>query len=140
MKKRKSHTIPLSPQASAILERMQPISGHREHIFPGDRNPRTHTNSQTANMALKRMGYAGELVAHGLRALASTVLNEQAFDPDLIEVALAHTDRNEVRASYNRAQYLERRLTMMCWWSTYLEAMQSHGKQMPSYKHLSVVA
>lgn len=73
-------------------------------------------------MALKRMGYSGILVAHGLRALASTILNEQGFDPDIIESALAHTDKNDVRSAYNRAEYLERRKTMMYWWSEHIEA------------------
>jgi len=121
MKRKRSHTVPLTPQALALLDVMKAISVHREFIFPADRNPRTHCNSQTANMALKRMGFAGKLVSHGLRALASTTLNEQGFDPDVIEAALAHTDSNEVRAAYNRADYLERRKVMMCWWSDRIE-------------------
>ena len=71
-------------------------------------------------MALKRMGFAGKLVSHGLRALASTTLNEQGFDPDVIESALAHIDKNEVRRAYNRAEYLERRRKLMCWWSEHI--------------------
>jgi len=66
-------------------------------------------------MALKRMGFKGRLVAYGLRALASTtVYNEQGFDPDVIEAALAHIDKNSIRAAYNRADYLERRKILMC--------------------------
>jgi integrase len=57
MKKRRPHTIPLSDQAVALLESLKTHSGHREYVFPSDRNPRTHANSQTANMALKRMGF-----------------------------------------------------------------------------------
>jgi integrase len=72
-------------------------------------------------MALKRMGFAGELVSHGLRAFARTTLNEQGFDPDVIESALAHIDKNEVRRAYNRAEYLERRRVLMCWWSSHIE-------------------
>lgn len=139
MKKRKPHVIPLSPQALAILERMQPISGHREFVFPGDRNPRTHLNSQTANMAIKRMGYKQLLVAHGLRSVASTILNEQGFDPDLIEVALAHVDRNEVRATYNRADYLKSREAMMCWWSDHIDDARAGRVSAPSHKHLRVM-
>lgn len=120
MKKKKPHTVPLSPQAISLLEVMQPISQNREHVFPADRNPRQHTNEQTANMALKRMGFGGLLVAHGMRALASTTLNEQGFDSDVIEAALAHTDKNEVRGAYNRAEYLERRKIMMSWWSSHI--------------------
>jgi integrase len=74
MKKRRAHPIPLSDQALALLETLKPYSGHREHVFPADRNPRTHANSQTANMALKRMGFQDRLVSHGLRSMASTIL------------------------------------------------------------------
>jgi integrase len=117
MKKSRAHTVPLSPHALGILEVLKPISGHREFVFPADRNPRNPANSQTANMALKRMGFGGRLVSHGLRALASTTLNEQGFDADVIEAALAHVDQNAIRAAYNRAEYLERRRIMMQWWS-----------------------
>lgn len=71
MKKRHAHPIPLSDQALALLETLKPYSGHREYVFPADRNPRTHANSQTANMALKRMGFQDRLVSHGLRSMAS---------------------------------------------------------------------
>ena len=121
MKKKREHTIPLTKQVIEILERLRPISGHREYLFPADRDPRKHTNEQTANAALKRMGFHKKLVAHGMRALASTTLNEQGFDPDVIEAALAHIDKNEVRRAYNRAEYLERRRVMMAWWSEYIE-------------------
>ncbi len=67
------------------------------------------------------MGVNGQLVSHGLRALASTTLNEQRFGPDVIESALVHVDKNEVRRTYNRAEYLERRRVLMCWWSRHIE-------------------
>jgi integrase len=121
MKKKKGHSVPLSDQALALLKKMKPISGHREHVFPSDRSPMNHANSQTTNMALKRMGYGGVLVAHGLRSLASTTLNEEAFKPDVIEMALAHVDNNAVRAAYNRAEYLEQRRVMMQWWSDFID-------------------
>jgi integrase len=125
MKKKRDHKIPLSKQAIELLEFMRPISGHRKHVFPADRNPKTHINSQSGNVALSRMGYGGRLVSHGLRALASTTLNEHGFDFDLIEKALAHVDGNEVRAAYNRAEYLERRREMMNWWSERIEQSAS---------------
>lgn len=121
MKKRRAHPIPLSDQMLALLETLKPYSGHREHVFPADRNPRKHANSQTANMALKRMGFQDRLVSHGLRSMASTILNEHGWDPELIEVALAHVDKDEVRSAYNRADYIERRRPMMTWWSEYIQ-------------------
>ena len=121
MKKRRPHTIPLTEQALALLETLKPHSGHREYVFPADRNPRTHANSQTANMALKRMGFQDRLVSHGMRSMASTILNEHGWDPELIEVALAHVDKDEVRSAYNRADYIERRRPMMAWWSEHIQ-------------------
>ena len=121
MKKRRIHIIPLTEQALAILEVMKPYSGYREYVFPADRDPRTHCNSQTANMALKRMGFEGRLVSHGMRSMASTILNEHGWDPELIEVALAHVDKDEVRSAYNRAEYIDRRRPMMAWWSNHIQ-------------------
>ena len=121
MKKRRAHVIPLTEHALALLETIKPYSGHRELVFPADRDPRTHCNSQTANMALKRMGFEGRLVSHGMRSMASTILNEQGWDPELIEVALAHVDKDEVRSAYNRAHYIERRRPMMIWWSEHIQ-------------------
>jgi len=115
------HLVPLTEQTLALLEFIKPISGHRDYIFPADRDPKTHTNTQTTNMALKRMGYDKRLVAHGLRSLASTTLNEQGFDADVIEKALAHIDKNEVRRAYNRADYLEPRRVLLQWWSNHIE-------------------
>ena len=121
MKKKKAHTVPLSAQVLRLLERMHPISGHTAYVFVGDRNNNSSANSQTTNMALKRMGFKNMLVSHGMRALASTILNEQGFDADVIESALAHVDKNQVRRSYNRAEYLTRRRSMMDWWSAHIE-------------------
>lgn len=121
MKMGKAHHIPLTKQSLTILSLMKPLSGHRQHIFPSYKNPRTSANKETANMALKRMGFQGRLVAHGLRALASTTLNEQGFDKDVIEAALAHSDKDQIRGAYNRTTYLERRRVMMDWWSQHIE-------------------
>ena len=121
MKMKRGHKIPLTPSTLRLLELLKPVSGHRQYIFPADRNPRTHMNTQSANTAIKRMGFKGQLVAHGLRALASTTLNESMkFDSDLIEACLAHNETNEVRAAYNRAEYIEHRREVMSWWSDFI--------------------
>lgn len=108
MKAKREHIVPLSPQALEILEVMKPISAHREHVFPSRNDPKQPMNSQTANAALKRIGYGGKLVAHGLRAIASTAMNEAGLNSDVIEAALAHIEKNEVRRAYNRSTYLEK--------------------------------
>lgn len=139
MKKRREHRIPLTEQMLALLEVMKPISGHRDFIFPSDRDPKKPCNSQTANMALKRMGFAGRLVSHGLRSLASTTLNEQGFDRDLIEASLAHVDDNQVRSAYNRTDYLERRRPMMSWWSEHIEEAARGSLSVTGTKQLKVI-
>lgn len=121
MKMDRPHRVPLSPQALALLDRMKPISGHRPFVFPGYRNPLGHINNQSANAALRRLGYGGRLVAHGLRSLGSTTLNEQGFNPDAIEAALSHSDENEIRRAYNRSDYFEQRVIMMNWWSNHID-------------------
>jgi len=116
MKAKREHIVPLSIQALDILEVMKPISAHREHVFPSRNDPKKPMNSQTANVALKRIGYGGKLVAHGLRSIASTAMNEEGFQADVIEAALAHVDKNEIRRAYNRSTYIKQREKLMQWW------------------------
>ncbi len=117
MKAKREHVVPLSEQALELLEIMRPISGNRQYVFPSRNDPRKPMNSQTANAALKRIGYGGKLVAHGLRSIASTAMNEHGFNADVIEAALSHYDKNEVRRAYNRSTYLNQRRELMDWWS-----------------------
>ncbi|KKO48144.1 integrase [Arsukibacterium sp. MJ3] len=122
MKKRRNHQVPLSRQAITLLELMRPISGDQLYVFASARHKNSHIHKETANMALKRMGFANRLVAHGMRSLASTILNEEGFYGDLVESALAHEDKNQVRRAYNKAGYLKGRRDMMQWWSDHIEA------------------
>jgi hypothetical protein len=140
MKMRLEHKIPLTPQTIEILTRLKPLSGDRKYLFPSYIDHNKHCNIESANKALCRMGYKNKLVAYGLRALASTTLNEQGHDPDVIEAALSHVDKNEVRRAYNRAEYLERRRVLMCWWSQHINTA-TYGKVSveENIKHLEVV-
>jgi len=138
MKKSKPHTIPLSDYALSIMEKIKPLSHHKAYIFPSHVNSKDHISKEAVNNALKRMGYKDKLVAHGFRTIASSTLNEQGFDPDVIEAALSHVDKNNVRRTYNRTDYLERRRVMMAWWSEYIEQARI-GKINKSNKGLQAV-
>lgn len=127
MKAKREHAVPLSSQALKILEVMKPISAHREHVFPSRNDPKQAMNSQTANAALKRIGYGGKLVAHGLRSIASTAMNEAGFNADVIEAALAHSDKNEVRRAYNRSTYFLKRKELMEWWGSNVSVNNNGG-------------
>ena len=121
MKKKKVHRVPLSAAVLKLLTYIKMFSHSSPYLFPAARDDNKPRCSQTANKALERMGYKGQQTAHGLRSLASTTLNEQGFDPDVVEAALAHVDKNSVRVAYNRAEYIERRRDMMAWWSHHIE-------------------
>jgi len=139
MKMRLEHKVPLTEQAMEILERLKPITGHRKHLFPSHIDHKKHCNVETANKALIRMGYKNRLVAHGLRALASTTLNEEGLNPDVIEAALSHVDKNEVRRAYNRAEYLDSRRELMCWWSEHIAQAASGKLPASTLKELKII-
>jgi len=140
MKMNRDHTVPLSDEAIAVLEMMKPLSGNREFIFPSRLKPTQSMNSQAVNASLKRAGFGGILVSHGLCSIASTALNEQGFPPDVIEAALAHVGKNEVRRAYNRSDYLEQRRPMMQWWANFVTAADRGGSIEGGYKGIKLIA
>ncbi|ENK0809917.1 tyrosine-type recombinase/integrase, partial [Vibrio fluvialis] len=129
MKRRREHRVPLTKQAINILEKIKAQSGGKEFVFPSGRNPDSHVSVYTANAALKRsLGFKGELVAHGLRAIASTALHEQGFDTLHIEACLSHMDKNVTRASYNRSDFFEQRKEIMRWWSEFITSSHNFAQ------------
>lgn len=125
MKMKKPHKVPLSKGALRVLDSMKAISGHREWVFPSIKAPLNHMHEQTANAAIIRMGFGGELVAHGMRSIARTATEESGkFRTDVLEAALAHSKKDEIIAAYNRAEYLVERVVLMQWWSDFVEAQR----------------
>lgn len=130
MKMKTEHVVPLARQALAILGELKEISGGSRFVFPG-RNRDKPISNNTMLFALYRMGYKGKMTGHGFRAVASTILNETGFKPDVIERQLAHCERNEVRGAYNRAEYLPERKKMMQHWADYLDGLAKGAKVVP---------
>jgi len=125
MKMRTPHIVPLAKQAVEILRKIQPLTGAGRYVFPSRLSGQRPMPANTINRALRWLGYArDEMTAHGFRAMASTSLNELGWNPDLIELQLAHCDRNKVRAAYNRASRLAERRTMMQAWADYLDLLR----------------
>jgi integrase len=124
MKMRTPHIVPLSQQAVEVLNMLKGITGDFEFLFPGDRKLDKPMSNNTILQALKRMGYQGRMTGHGFRGLASTILHEQGFNHEHIELQLAHAPRNAVSAAYNHALYLEPRAKMMQAWADHLEQAQ----------------
>jgi len=130
MKMKAEHVVPLAKQALAILEQLREIGSGSRFVFPG-RNRDKPISNNTMLFALYRLGYKGKMTGHGFRAVASTSLNELGFRPDVIERQLAHSERDEVRGAYNRAEYLSERTTMMQKWSDYLDALRKGANVLP---------
>ena len=121
MKMGAEHRVPLSRQALAVLQAQQPLSGHRDLVFPSPHYPGKAISENTFNSALARMGYKGMATAHGFRAVFSTIANEAGWNGDVIERQLAHIERNKVRAAYHRSTYTKERTRLAQWWADLLD-------------------
>jgi integrase len=129
MKMRVQHIVPLSKQAIKILREIRVLTGDGKYVFPSVRSPKRAMSENTVLAALRRLGYTSdEMTGHGFRSMASTLLNEQGWNPDAIERQLAHGERNTVRAAYNYAEYLPERKKMMQQWADYLDGLKTGGE------------
>jgi len=132
MKMSEEHIVPLSRQAIELIEELKSISGQYDLVFPSERRRTQCMSDNTMRRAIFKMGYDGETegkskaVPHGFRATASSILNEQGFNPDAIERQLSHRERNGVRAAYtHHARYLGDRQEMMQWWADLLDQLRA---------------
>ncbi len=130
------HIVPLSTQVVAILEEVKSHTGHGKYVFPSSRGDGRPLSDNTIRTALRSLGYESDVMtAHGFRTTASTLLNEQGWSPDAIERQLAHSPRDQVRAAYNRAQYLDERRRMMQGWADYLDTLKNGAQVIPFKKN-----
>jgi integrase len=132
MKMREQHVVPLSTQSMELVRELQSVTGRGQYVFPSLRSGSRPMSENTVNAALRRLGYStDEMTGHGFRSLASTCLNEQGYHPDLIELQLAHAERNQVRAAYNKAKRLPERRKMMQAWADYLDGLRAGANVVP---------
>ncbi len=126
MKMKAAHLVPLSTQAVAVLQGLQPLTGAGRYVFPGLRTASRPMSENTVNAALRRLGYSGdEMTGHGFRSMAATRLNEMGWNSDAIERQLAHAESNKVREAYTHAaQYLDERKRMMQAWADFLDSVR----------------
>lgn len=125
MKMKTPHIVPLSRQAVAVLRGLYPLRGLGDLVFPGERDHAKPISNNTILFALYRMGYHSRMTGHGFRSIASTLLHELGHDHNLIELQLAHQERNAVSAAYNHATYVKPRTKMMQAWADHLDALRN---------------
>jgi len=136
MKMRRPHFVPLSRQAVDVLADLYPLTGSGKYLFPGNRGDKP-ISANTLNAALRYLGITREqMTTHGFRAMASTLLNETGWPPDVIEAQLAHAPKNAIRAAYNRSQYMPQRREMMQSWADFMDTLKKgeDGKVVPLFK------
>lgn len=128
MKMRIPHVVPLAPQVVGMFRQLREWTGHGPLVFASALSATRCITDMAMLNALRRLGYGrGEMTIHGFRGMASTRLNEMGFRPDVIERQLAHGERNQIRAAYNHAQYMDERRAMMCAWADYLDELREES-------------
>ncbi|MFD2780826.1 tyrosine-type recombinase/integrase [Novosphingobium pokkalii] len=133
MKARAEHVVPLSRQALDVLTQTRALTGDGHYVFPSIRTHLRPMSENTVNAALRRLGYSNdEMTGHGFRAMASTLLNRSGkWSPDAIERALAHKDKDAVRAAYHRGQHWQERVDMAQWWADHLDTLRTGADILP---------
>ena len=124
------HAVPLADWTLELLAELKELTGNTPFLFPSRTKTDGFISDATISRIIERMGYKGRVTPHGFRSLASSVLNEQGFNPDAIERQLAHIENNKIRAAYNRADYLNERKEFMQWYSDYLRERYNQALQL----------
>jgi integrase len=137
MKETRAHYVPLSNQSLDCLQQLHAVTGQGDLLFPKRGTTKEPMSNSTILRVIERIGYKGRMTGHGFRSVASTILNESGlFDFDAIERQLSHEDRNDVRAAYNRAKYMDERRRMMQWWADKVDALESPSQIVyPDFKN-----
>lgn len=127
MKAPRPHTVYLSTQALALLEKARYLSGESQWVFPSVQKLSEPMVEQAINHLFSRLRAAGDIPQgikpHGLRSTASTIMNEHHIAPDVVEVILAHKEKNATRGSYNRAQYVNDVAVALQWYADKLDKL-----------------
>ena len=124
------HAVPLADWTLELLAELKELTGNTPFLFPSRTKTDGFISDATIGRIIERMGYKGRVTPHGFHSLASSVLNEQGFNPDAIERQLAHIENNKIRAAYNRADYLTERKEFMQWYSDFLRERYRQALQM----------
>jgi integrase len=130
MKMREAHVVPLSRQAVELFKRAKALASKSEFVFPSMKTLAKPLSDTALNNGLQRVGI-DKFSPHSFRRTASTMLNEMGWRADVIEKQLAHTERNKIRSTYNKATYLQERRQMMQVWADHLDAVVSGARIVP---------
>jgi integrase len=130
MKMDKDFVLPLSKAALQILKEIEKFKSDSKYLFYSSTSKIRCISENTINHALHKMGYKDKHTGHGFRAMFSTLahehISEHGFHSDIIESCLAHSEKNAIKAAYNREsrfKYLEEKRKLMQWWADWLDKL-----------------
>ena len=125
MKMKKVHLVPMSYQVLTTLKNLSQIDTGSDYVFPTPRNKNASITTNALLVAIRSLGIDKfTFTTHGFRHMASIRLNELGYRADIIELQLAHTKSNTVKAAYNHSDHIEERRTMMQEWSDHLAKLK----------------
>ncbi|MDR1310423.1 MAG: integrase arm-type DNA-binding domain-containing protein [Burkholderiaceae bacterium] len=125
------HHVFLPRQALELLQELHRLTGGSKWVFPNQREPSKPMSNGAILMALRRMGYQNKMTGHGFRALAMSTIKERlGYRHEVVDRQLAHAQKNQVDAAYDRALFLQERKKMLQDWADYLDALRT-GKVLP---------
>lgn len=133
MKSRREHIVPLSRQSIEVLKKIKALDLSNDLVFPIQAGSKRIMSENTMGHALDKMRYKGRQTVHGLRTVASTILNKgdsrNKWNKDAIERQLAHSPSsdNAVRDAYNRYEFLEERILMMQWYADQIDLLENEA-------------
>ena len=141
MKMDKPLVVPLSQQVITLLKELAPFSHHSDEsfLFPSPMSSDKPISDTSVRKALKSLKYRDAedrlIVPHGFRHTACTLLAESGqFDQRVIETQLAHDEKNQVKATYNKAIYMEQRRELMSYWSDYCDRLKKDEANILEFK------
>lgn len=105
MKMGKAHRVFLSRQAVDILRQVRELTGHGAYVFPSIFRGSVPMGDVTLNHFFKRMDFGvPDFSPHGTRGTAATLLREHGFGRDVVELLLAHSEKNATVAAYSHME------------------------------------
>lgn len=124
MKMKKPHRVPVCRQLEALL-------GARNHacdlVFPS-RSLQKPISTNALGLFLRRHGFAGRLVPHGIRSIGRSWMEDHGVAFNIAEACLAHATGSQTVQAYQRSDLLDERRAPMQEWCDFVEECAAGGE------------
>jgi integrase len=129
MKSRQPHRVFLSTHAVDLMRLMYAFSGQCDYIFHSVQSVKLPLADATLNHLFKRLDFGvPNFSPHGTRGTAATLLREHGFGRDVVDLLLAHKERNQVTASYQHHEFEGQRREALQFLADHIEQLEAAAK------------